>query len=79
MTHTKAVKPMEPEPKYLLNVDGERKFYTLADAGVMWDNGFADVRMTNLVLEKDGCTVRDITKEEIREIQRIADEYSASK
>ncbi len=73
---------MEPEqeyPKYLLSVDGEKKFYTLVAAGVMWDNGHADVRMENLVLEKDGCSVRDITKKEMREIQRIADDYSASK
>ncbi len=70
---------MESELKYLLIIDGKKKFCTLVDAGITWDNGFIDVRMGGLVLEKDGCSVRDITKEEMQKIQRIADDYSASK
>ena len=70
---------MSDGPKYLLSVNGEKKFYPLAQAGIVWDNGFADVRMIGLVLEEDGVTVRDIRDDEKRRIQKIADDYSASK
>ena len=65
-------------PKYLMEIDGKKKFFTIRDAGVWYDNGFMRVEIGGEVLEAD-FSVREITKEEREKISEIADEYSASK
>lgn len=65
-------------PKYEMIINGKKKYLSLQDAGIVYDNGFVQVEIGDNVLESD-FTVRNITKKEEREIANIADEYSANK
>lgn len=65
-------------PKVGLIVNGEKKFYPLAEAIPLWDNGFLKVEDSHeLLLEDFG--VRRMTAEENRAFQRRTDEFSESK
>jgi hypothetical protein len=65
-------------PLFLMYVDGEGKFYEKYRAGALLDSWFAKVEPGNLVLNED-LTVRNITKEESRELDEISDRVSESK
>jgi hypothetical protein len=65
-------------PRYLLSIEGQKKFVTMQEAGVLYDSGHLRVECLDLVLGAD-FSVRGITHEEISEMCRIADAHSASK
>lgn len=72
-------------PLYLMRERSSReeswsyKFLPLREAGVLFDSGFVDVEIAGFVLIDECFNIRTITAEEEDKIQRIADEYSASK
>ena len=72
------LKPVVIFPLYLMKIGNQRKFLSMAMAGVTFDNGFAKVEICGDVMEKDG-SVRSITKKEERRISELADEHSDSK
>lgn len=65
-------------PKYLLKVDGQRKFYTFAEAYVLYDSGMVKVEFGRYVLYED-FTVRKMDESDKSAISKAADKYSESK
>lgn len=65
-------------PKYLVNVNGKLEFVPIRRAGALMNSGWSRVEVKDDVLMPD-FSLRQITKEETREINRIADEISDSK
>ncbi len=65
-------------PRYLMIVDGKRRWLPLGDAGVVYDSGWVSVNIGGKVCEADG-TERDITDAERNRISVIADEHSGNK
>lgn len=65
-------------PRIGLVVDGILGYYSMREAIPLWDSGWREVELSGKVLEKDMRT-RPMTKEEERELQNGADEYSANK
>ncbi len=66
-------------PKYLLITNGEPRFYSMSAAGRAWDNGWADVKMGEVVLLDADGRCRKMTPSDCRAIENAADEYSGSK
>jgi hypothetical protein len=69
---------MEEFPKYLMKINGQRKFLSLRDAYVAYDSGFDKVKFGIYVLEKD-FSVRKMTEEDAEKISNFADKHSESK
>ena len=65
-------------PKYLMKINGNRKFLTFHEAYVAYDSGSANVEFGRYVLSEDG-SVRAMTDEDKSKISEAADKYSASK
>ncbi len=65
-------------PLYLMIINGQGKFLPLRRAGIIFDSGWDQVDTGGMVLNVD-FTTRPMTREEEREISRIADEWSANK
>jgi hypothetical protein len=65
-------------PKYLMNIDGKRRFMPMREAGTNYDSSWSSVEICGLVLEED-FSVRDIIPEERSRISFIADRCSAEK
>ncbi len=65
-------------PKYLMKVNGDRKFFPFAEAAAIYDSGHERVEFGRYVLNED-FSVRKMTDEEKWKISRAADEYSHSK
>ena len=65
-------------PKYLMKINGERKFLSLRDAYVAYDSGFTHVEFGRYVLNED-FSVRKMTIEDTSKISNAADKYGASK
>jgi len=65
-------------PKYLMKINGERKFLSFRDAFVFYDSGSLLVEFGRYVLNED-FSVRKMTDEDRTKISRSADNYSASK
>jgi len=65
-------------PKYLMKIDGDRKFLSFRNASVAYNSGHARVEFGIYVLNED-FSVRKMTSEDQSNISTAADEYSASK
>lgn len=65
-------------PKYLMKINGNRKFLTFKEAFVAYDSGSADVKFGQYVLKED-FSVRKMNDDDRSRIIKAADEYSASK
>ena len=65
-------------PKYLMKINGERKFMTFQEAYRAYDFNFAAVDFGRYVLNAD-FSVRKMTDEDKENISKAADEYSESK
>lgn len=63
--------------KYVLTVNGKEEVCSLARAGALYDNGWAQVEIVGVV-QDCGCR-RPATDQEKRAVSDTADEYSASK
>ncbi len=70
--------PTEDFPKYLMKIDGERKFLSFRDAYVAYDLGFVPVEFGRYVLNAD-FSVQKMTEEDKSEISYAADKYNAGK
>ena len=64
--------------RYLMIIDGDRKWLPIEEAGVAYDNGYAPVTIGGYVLVGDFIE-RKITNAERRKIVAIADKHSESK
>lgn len=65
-------------PKYLMRVNGERRFLTFRNAYIALNSGFDHVTFGRYVLNEDD-SVRKMTGEDRSKISNAADKYSASK
>lgn len=65
-------------PKYLMKINGGRKFLPFGEAYVAYDSGSARVEFGRYVLNED-FSVRKMTDEDKSKISDAADKYSASK
>lgn len=65
-------------PQYLMWINGERRFLSLREAGIVYDSGYDQIEIAGEVMESDG-KIRSITDEERRRISEIADRVSSSK
>ena len=79
----KKVKKLKAEdtndfPKYLMKVDGERKFFNFREAYVMYDSGSINVEFCRYVLNAD-FSVRKMTNEDKAKISEAADKYGEGK
>lgn len=65
-------------PKYLMKIDGQRKFLTFHEAAAAYDSGSARVEFGRHVLNED-LSIRKMTQEDRGGISRAADDHSSSK
>lgn len=65
-------------PKYLMKINGNRKFLTFRDAYVAFDSGSNRVEFGRYVLNEN-FSVRKMTDEDMTKISETADKYSESK
>ncbi len=65
-------------PKYLMKIDGERKFLSFRDACVAYGSGLVKVEFGRYVLNED-FSAREMTEQDKLEIERAADKYSSGK
>jgi len=65
-------------PRYLMKIDGKRKFLSLGEAAVAYDSGLVRVSFGRYVLHED-FTVVPMSEKDKRRISDAADEYSANK
>lgn len=65
-------------PKYLMKINGKRKFLSFRDACVAYDSGLVKVEFGRYVLNED-FSARKMTKEDKTKIRKAADEYCARK
>jgi len=65
--------------KYRMLVNGEAHWYSIFQAGVVFDSNWCRVEIGGTVLEPDSEVERPITAKERSIISEIADEYSGSK
>jgi hypothetical protein len=69
---------MDQFPKYLMKINGERRFLTFQEAATVFNSGMSQVEFGRYVLNED-FSVRLMTTEDISRICCLADRYSASK
>jgi hypothetical protein len=69
---------VEKFPKYLMKINGQRKFLSFERAYVMFDSGSDQVEFGRYVLEAD-FSVRKMTDEDREAISEAAERYSDSK
>ncbi len=65
-------------PKYLMKIDGQRKFLTFHEAAAAYDSGSARVKFGRYVLNAD-YSARKMTPEDKDRISRAAEAQSSSK
>ena len=65
-------------PKYLMKIDGQRRFLTFHEAAADYDSGSHQVEFGCYVLDAD-FSVREMTQEDREGISRAADDHSSSK
>ncbi len=69
---------MDQFPKYLMKIDGNRRYLTFEEAAAAYNSGMSQVEFGRHVLNED-FTVRLMTTEDMSRISCAADRYSASK
>ena len=79
-TSSDAAKPVTSTsfPKYLMKIDGQRKFLSLSEAGRAYDSGFTKVDFGRYILNAD-FTVRPMEESDRVNISEAADKHSESK
>lgn len=65
-------------PKYLMTIDGDRRFLSFHEAAAAFDSGSHQVKFGRYVLGVD-FRVRKMTQEDRDKISRAADDHSSSK
>jgi len=64
------------EIKYILDIDGEKRIFSLSRAASEYDCGWQKVRLIHVI---DGNKLRDPTEEDFSTLSSAADKYSESK
>ncbi len=64
--------------KYLMRINGEERYLSLYDAGVVYDSGHLRVEFGDSVLSADG-SVQPMTQKDKDKISEAADRHSESK
>ena len=65
-------------PRYLMKINGNRRFLPFNEAYAIYDSGFAKVEFGHYVLNED-FSVRRMTNEDRSKISNAADKHSGNK